>query len=189
MIKKVKREMLIAVVIFLLIFNLLSLPVWIIIYLDITFPKLQTLLASSLEHVLNFLNVETRRKGFVLLLADPKMPQIVIDADCIGWKSMLMFFALVLATPIKFGKKVGKLKNKIKNYFPKTKLEALAIGIPILFIINFLRILTTILIGYHFGVSYFTFVHTIFWREGLILAVILIWFLWLRKQKYIIKQK
>lgn len=189
MTEKVKRETLITIAIFLLILNLLSLPVWLIIYFDITFPKAQTLLASFLEHGLNFLKVETRREEFILLLADPKMPQIVIDADCIGWKSMCMFFALVLATPIKVGGKVKNLKNKIKNFFPKTKLKALVIGIPVLFVVNFLRILTTILIGYYFGVSYFNIAHTILWREGLIFAVVLIWFLWLRKEKIIRKVK
>jgi exosortase/archaeosortase family protein len=112
------------------------------------------------------------------------MPQIVIDADCIGWKSMYMFFALVLATPIR---EKEKLKNKIKKFFPKTKLKALVIGIPVLFIINFFRILTTILIGYYFGISYFNVAHTILWREGLIFAVLLIWFLWLKKEKIVRK--
>jgi exosortase/archaeosortase family protein len=181
MTKKLKRETLLAIAIFLLIFNLLSLPVWLIIYFDITFPKAQTLLASFLEHGLNFLGIETKREEFILLLADPKMPQIVIDADCIGWKSVYMFFALVLATPI--SGKVKNLKNKIKNFFQKTKLKALVIGIPILFAINFLRILTTILIGHYFGVSYFNIAHTILWREGLIFAVVLIWLLWLKKKK------
>lgn len=185
--KKIKRETLVSILIFLFILNILSLPVWIITYFDVTFPRTQTLLASSLEHELNFLNIETKREGFVLLIANPKMPQIVISADCIGWKSVLLFLALVLATPIKVKAKVKGLKNKIKNFFPKTKFNALIIGIPIIFAINFLRILTTILIGYYFGISYFNIAHTLLWREGLIFAVLLIWFLWLRKEKIVRK--
>lgn len=179
----IERKILIQIAVFLIFFNLLSIPLWIIIYFDITFPRAQTLLAIFLEHSLNFLKIETKREGFVLFLADPKLPQIIIDADCIGWKSSWMFVALILATPAKIKGKI-KLRN-IK--FPKTKFKALLIGVPILFIINFLRILTTILIGRYFGINYFELAHTFLWREGLVFAVILIWLLWLRKEKIVRK--
>jgi hypothetical protein len=40
------------------------------------------------------------------------------------------------------------------------------------------------LIALKFGWQYLDVVHNFLWREGLILAVVLIWYIWLRKEKY-----
>jgi exosortase/archaeosortase family protein len=64
----------------------------------------------------------------------------------------------------------------------KDKLKFLAIGLPVLFVLNFLRIATTILVSVIYGFKYFEIVHIFLWREGLIAAVLIIWCLWLRQK-------
>jgi exosortase/archaeosortase family protein len=71
----------------------------------------------------------------------------------------------------------------------KKKIKFLAFGLPFLFFLNFIRILTTILIAINYGFQYFEVVHTLLWREGLILAVVLIWYMWLRRIKYKVKKQ
>ena len=57
-----------------------------------------------------------------------------------------------------------------------------------LFLLNFVRIVSTILFSLKFGFQYLDIVHTFLWREGLILAVVCVWYLWLKKTKYNIEQ-
>jgi exosortase/archaeosortase family protein len=88
--------------------------------------------------------------------------------DCTGWKSMYALFALVIATP-------GAALNK--------KLKFLLVGLPTIFAVNLLRIATTIAFVVSFGIAYLDVVHSILWQEGLIIAVVAVWYLWLRGLK------
>ena len=58
------------------------------------------------------------------------------------------------------------------------------IGSATLFAINIVRLVTTVLAAYSLGFGALDVMHTVLWREGLIIAVLALWFFWLRNQKH-----
>lgn len=164
-----KKKIIKDVVVFLIKFNLLLIPFYAIIYFDISFYPLQIAFTNFLAAVLKLLNYRVSTSDFFLFLGESKYP-IDISRDCIGWKSAYSLFALVFATP-------GETKSKLKF---------LCVWIPILFIINIFRVLITLLIGLNFGLEYLEVIHTFFWQEVMIIALILVWCLWLKKRKLIV---
>jgi len=183
--RKILRKKLWTLVLFLIKFNLLAIPMYIVIAINanqeiLSYQPLQLFLRDITYQTLKFieysvgLSEDPRCSIPVILISGHSIDPICISWDCTGWKSMYALLALTLTTPF------SNLRKKLKF---------LAIGIPTIFFLNYLRIITTILISLNFGIQYFEVVHTLLWREGLILAVIAIWYLWLKKVKYNISQK
>ncbi len=171
-----RRKKLLATLIFLIKLNLLAIPLYILLYIDFSLPPLQTFLAFSISSTLSFFKfpVTSEGKNIFVFLKEEENYKIIpfeISMDCTGWKSMYLLTALVFAS----------------SFNLKRNLKILAISLPILFIINFLRIVSTIAIALIFGFEFFEITHNILWREGTIFIVILIWYLWLRKIKYKLK--
>lgn len=165
----VLRKKLKTVAWFLIKFNLLSIPLYLAMYFNFTFPPLQTFLAIAASYIIKLFDYPVTQDDMFLTSSHQ---QIEISWDSTGWKSMYALAALIIATPI-------------ANWYKKIRF--LFIGIPLVFLINYLRIVSTILISLKFGFQYFDIVHTLLWREGLILAVVGIWFIWLRTEKYNIR--
>ena len=94
--------------------------------------------------------------------------QIEIIPECIGWIGLFALAALILATP-----KISLNK----------KLKALAITLPIMYLINLLRLTTTIYIGYKAGETALHFTHDFLWRTILTGTAALIWLIWYLKNK------
>jgi len=158
--KKVVKD----VLIFLIKFNLLLIPFYVIIYLDLSFYPLQFAFTNFIASILSFLGYQVSASGFFLFLGESQYP-IDISRDCIGWKSAYSLFALVFATP-------GLIKDKLKF---------LVVWIPVLFVVNIFRVLITMLIGLNFGLQYLEVIHTFLWQEVMIIALLLVWYVWLRK--------
>lgn len=151
---------------FLIKLNILAIPLYLAILLGVSYEPLQTALANWASEVLKFLGYNIAQSGPLLAtIINNQMIQIEVSWDSTGWKSLYALAALSLATPVEFRKKI----------------KFLAFGVPTIFILNFLRIVTTILISFKFGLQYFEIIHTVLWSEGMILAVVLIWYFWLRK--------
>ncbi len=150
---------------FLVKFNLLLIPIYAIIYLNISIFALQELYAKFLAYVISFLGFQATASGVLIFLGKYGFP-INISFDCLGWKSSYSLFALVFATP-------GEWKNKLKF---------LRLWIPAFVLINFVRIMSTVLIGYSFGFQYIEPVHTYFWQFAMIAIVLGVWFLWLKRR-------
>jgi exosortase/archaeosortase family protein len=164
---KFSEEKLIKILLFLLKFNLLAIPLYIVLYFNFSFSPLQNFLAYLIFQTLKILGYNTSLNGYFLIIQN--FPEIIeISWDSTGWKSLYALTALVLATPL-------------SNFYKKVKFLILAL--PTLFLINYVRILTTILISIKFGLKYFEIIHTFLWREGLIFAIIAIWALYLLKEK------
>jgi len=164
--KKIVKD----VFLFLLKFNLLLLPFYVIIILDLNFYPVQIAFTNLLALLLKTLNYQVSTSDFFLFVGSENIP-IDISRDCIGWKSTYSLFALVFASP-------GDKKNKLKF---------LGLWIPILLVVNILRVIITIIIGLNFGVQYMDFMHTILWQGGVILILIGIWVVWLKRTKFNIK--
>lgn len=163
-VKKVDKNRLKKIAWFLVKFNLLAIPMYLILYFNISFYPLQRFLSLMLEKTLNAMGHVAVSDGDILLIEGFPSP-VNISWDCTGWKSMWALTALVLATP---------RQNQ------RGKAKFLSLSLPLLFLLNFVRILTTILLSFKFGFQYLDIIHTFIWREGLIMAVIAAWYLWLK---------
>ena len=161
-----KKKVLKDVFLFLVKFNLLLIPFYAIILLDLDFYPLQIAFANFLAWILRGFGYSVSTSAFFLFVGEDGIP-IDISRDCIGWKSMYSLFALVFAT----------------SGYKKAKLKFLFAWMPILFTINILRTLITIWIGLNFGLYYLEIVHAFLWQQVMIFALIGIWFIWLRKGK------
>lgn len=171
-----RRRKLLATLIFSIKLNLLVIPLYILIYLDFSLPSLQNFLAYLISLTLSSLKfpVASEGKNIFIFLTESESYRIIpfeISMDCTGWKSMYLLTALVFASSFEL----------------KKNLKFLAITLPFLFIINFLRIVSTIAIALTFGFEFFEVTHNILWREGMVFIVVIIWYLWLRKIKYKLK--
>lgn len=159
-----KKEILKEVLVFLLKFNIFLVPFYLIIILDVDFYPLQIFLTRIIGNILSKFGYEIFMLGFFIYVEGLA---IDISRDCIGWKSSYSLFALVMASP-------GKLKEKL--FFVLR-------WIPLLFFINILRILITIIVGIEFGIKYLDFLHRVFWQELTILIVLGVWYFWIRQNR------
>ena len=152
---------------FLIRFNLLAIPLYLAIYTNFSFQPLQVVIAQITTVILKAQGYGvTQNNQAIIANVDGNIYSIEISWDSTGWKSLYALFALVVAVPF----------SDISK-----KLRFLTIGLPMIFVLNLIRILTTILIALNFGFQYFDVVHTLLWREGLIIAVVLLWYYWLRE--------
>ncbi|MEM7821338.1 MAG: exosortase/archaeosortase family protein [Candidatus Aenigmatarchaeota archaeon] len=159
---------------FLLRLNILLIPLYLSFFLNISFPHIQIFLANIITRVLVGLGYNSKTEGYFITIFSGENVNIEINADCTGWKSIYTLTALIIATPY------SSLNKKI--FF-------LIISLPSLFFLNFIRILSTILLSLIFGLQYFETVHNLLWREGMIAIVLLIWYFWLIKVKHNSEQK
>jgi len=160
---------------FLIKFNLLAIPMYIILLTGIEFYPLQIALTDLVHGIITALGYEVVKNGIMLTFVNPPfVATIVMGVDCTAWKSMYALAALMLASPVANDRK---------------KLKYVLLGVLFVFVLNIVRLVTTVLVSYEFGMEYLNIVHTLLWREGMILTVIAIWLLWIKKQKVIFRKK
>jgi exosortase/archaeosortase family protein len=168
--KKKTRKKLLQILFFLIKLNLLALPLYILIFLDFSYPPLQNFVAFLSYKLLSFFGIQaslnqstlTAAMGFKIFFID-------ISMDCTGWKSLYTLFALTIATP---GIKL------------KRKLIFLVLSLPSLFLFNILRIVATVYLSL-LEPEVFAFVHDILWSWGLVVAILGFWAIWLKIEKRI----
>ncbi|MFH1623049.1 MAG: exosortase/archaeosortase family protein [Candidatus Aenigmatarchaeota archaeon] len=151
---------------FLVVFNVLAIPMYAILLSGAQLQPLQSFTTDIVYAVFGFLGYATERHGTTIALGAPLHTDIAIDADCTAWKSMYAYAALVMATPLAIG---WKKRSKL-----------IAAGVLALFALNVVRIVSTVAAAAAFGVATLDVVHTVLWREGMIAAVVLFWFLAVR---------
>jgi len=89
---------------------------------------------------------------------------VKIIEECTGIYEILIFAAAVVAFPTSWARKgIG-----------------LALGAPLLYLFNVMRILVLILVGRFYPAS-FDFMHLYFWQATLILMITSVWLLWIVK--------
>ncbi len=94
--------------------------------------------------------------------------QVEIIPECIGWIGLFAIASLILATP-------GIALRK--------KTKAILAALPIMYLVNLLRLTTTIYIGTKAGETALQFTHDILWRIILIGTALIIWLAWYIKNK------
>ena len=90
--------------------------------------------------------------------------QVEIIPECVGWMGLFAIVALILAYPTVEWRK---------------RMIGLILFIPLMYLVNILRLTTTIYAGYHYGMGVFEFVHSFLWKTVLIGFALLFWILWL----------
>jgi exosortase H (IPTLxxWG-CTERM-specific) len=87
-----------------------------------------------------------------------------IIEECTGLFEVVIFMAAVFAFPTTWAKKA----------------IGLGMGIPLLYLINVVRILVLLVVG-RYQPSIFEFMHLYFWQATLILMITSVWLLWIFK--------
>lgn len=160
---------------FLIKFNLLAIPMYIAILAGLELYPLQQMLTNVVYTVVTALGYEAAKDGITLMLiSQPYIAIIVMGVDCTAWKSMYALAALAIASPVPNDKK---------------KWRFIVLGVMLIFALNIVRLVTTVLVGYWYGMWYLDVTHNLLWREGMIFAVVAIWAFWIKKQKVIFRRK
>lgn len=160
---RVKEEKLKETLIFLIKLCVLSIPLYLVIFLRIDLGFLQDFITFHLVHFLNFVGVESHRQGFNIILSNST---IVINKDCTGWKGLLFFTALVLSTKVSRRKMIFEI----------------LVGLPSLFSVNIFRIVLMIWIGSSSVSNLFSFFHDLLWQFSMVFIVLMLWFIWWNKE-------
>jgi len=170
-VKENTRKKLLGVIYFLVKFSLLAIPLYLLIFANFSMPALQNLVAYLSYSILNAFGIQTKlNQSSLTVVSGFKISVIEISMDCTGWKSAYALLALVIATP------AIKIRKKFKF---------LLVSLPVLFLINILRIVSVIYLSLSLEPKYFGLVHDILWQWGLIIAVLSIWAIWLKYEKRI----
>lgn len=150
-----RQERLLDTSIFLGKLLMLGIPFQLLLILEPDTKGIQTFYADLINSILLFLGYSSNSLGIDILLND----QIYrITQDCLGWKSMAAFAALIVAS----GKKVNKNLHLILG------------GLTIIFVANIFRIITTILLS-DSGIISYSVIHGVLWKWGLTFLIIVLW--------------
>ncbi|MGC8993307.1 MAG: archaeosortase/exosortase family protein [Candidatus Aenigmatarchaeota archaeon] len=158
-----KKQTLILILDFVLTLNLLSLPLYFIIFFNIQLQFFKELVALLSSGLLNLIGLKAIAIDNFIIVNNYFYE---VSWDSTGWKSMYTFFSLVLSLPVFF----------------KRKIKFLIFGLISIFLFNLLRIVSTIYLSSQKIVS-FDFLHMFLWREASILFVLILWFIFLYIQK------
>ena len=158
---------------FLMRLLVLSAPLYLIMALSLDFSLLQNFFAWAVGSILSFGGWSTIVSGMGITVLEPKNLMFLIEADCTAWKSVVLFFALIFATPRKSGtRKAFLIRRRIPWFFA---------GVAALFALNILRILTSVWAEVTYGYYFSGFLHSVLWQFGLTAAVLVFWLFWLKK--------
>jgi exosortase/archaeosortase family protein len=158
-----RKDLILTFLDFVLMLNLLSVPLYLFIYFNMEFSLLKELEAFLVSRLLKVLGLNSNsEKNFVII--DNKIYEISWDST--GWKSLYTLFALIISTPI----------------YNRRKIKSIIIGLCLLFLFNMARITATIYLSYK-QIYSFDFLHLGLWRWGSIGFLLFIWFIFLYAQK------
>lgn len=130
-----------------------------VIFLDPDTYFLQEQLAGVSSQFLNYFGYTFETQGALII---GETNNYLITRDCLGWKSMAAFTALIAASA-----------DKIRN-----EARIILIGLTAIVLANLVRIVSTVMLS-EMGVISFDIIHTFLWRWGMTLIVLLLWYLWL----------
>ncbi|MBI4162193.1 MAG: archaeosortase/exosortase family protein [Candidatus Aenigmarchaeota archaeon] len=150
---------------FLIKFNLFALPMYAAILLEFDFYILQQFTANIVYSLLQFLNFSPVIDGVMITIPVQNGTwAALMSSACTGWKSALLFLALVAATP---GKSMHVKKIAL-------------IFVPIILVVNIIRIVFMFWVA-SADLAYFELAHSLIWSWGMIFTVFGLWILWMLK--------
>jgi exosortase/archaeosortase family protein len=146
---------------FLLRLCLLSIPLYLVIWLGVDLWAMQVAAASQSGWLLQAMGYRVVQEGAGLTVNGFTF---FIIPDCTGWKSMLFLFALVFAVPAISLRK---------------RLAGLALGIPLIWLGNLGRVAGVVLAQGAWGTEGAMLIHDWLFQAGLVSLVLGIWLAWL----------
>ncbi len=159
------QEQLWQVLRFLIIFNVMAAPLYLIAALNINLYPLELIERDQTSFFLSIIGVKHSSIDFEgmpsIELSNGEL--IAIGEACTAWRSILAFIALVAASPRQWSSKKKAL-----------------IGIPVIYAVNILRLVGISLVALTIP-SITEFIHTILWREGLMILIFVLWYYWFRQ--------
>jgi archaeosortase B (VPXXXP-CTERM-specific) len=87
-----------------------------------------------------------------------------VVGECTGLYEMLIFLAAMIAYPSSY----------------KKKLIGAGLGLPLLYVINIIRMMFIAIVG-NWSPKSFDFMHMYFWQVAMILIILAVWVLWIEK--------
>jgi exosortase/archaeosortase family protein len=162
------QERLWKTLIFLVRLMVLSFPMYFVLWSNLSLFPLQNVIADNSYGILRMMGYGVVRNGLMLSVGEMSTFTFYIGTDCTGWKSVLAFSALILAS-------LGMSYRK--------RILGLAAGIPLIYLGNLGRIILVVLIERTYGLEAAFLFHDWLWQAGLIALVILLWLAWLRWEK------
>lgn len=143
----------------------LSIPMYLIIFLNIDLVFLRKLTKFFVIKVLSSLSIKTITMGDMVIA---KNFMFIIGDDCTAWKGMFFLIALILSFS----------NRKIKH-----KIYGIITFIPIIFLFNIIRIISIVLIAVNIGQMYVDIIHNYVWQTSMVLFIIACWYIWIEKTK------
>jgi archaeosortase B (VPXXXP-CTERM-specific) len=127
-------------------------------------PQLSWLMAVTADltgFFLRLFGLTVNISGRVVSLSNFSMEVV---GECTGLYEMLIFLAAMISYPA--------------NY--KKKLIGAGMGLPLLYVINIIRMVFIAIIG-NWSPKSFDFMHMYFWQVAMILIIVSVWVLWIEK--------
>jgi len=150
---------------FVLRFTIFSIPLYLVLWLNLSMLPMQYMVADHATWTLSALSFAVTKDNLILSVGAEKPFLFYIGPDCIGWKSMLCFIALVFAS-------LGvKMKKRILG---------IVFGIPAIYLGNLARIIIVVLIERSYGLEAALVFHDWLWQAGLMALVLSAWLIWLK---------
>lgn len=141
---------------FLVTLIILAAPFYVLLQLEPQFGYLQEIVASNVWLFLVAFGFRPQQQGYFIFLEGKGLE---VAAACVGWRSMLAFLALVIATP--------KRENK---------LGALCL-LPLIYGFNIFRLITSLLTSIFFP-NLFDIIHGFLWTYAMTFLVLGLWWYW-----------
>lgn len=149
--------------------NALAVPLYLAVYLNVTWPAFQDAWAAGLSQSLGSLGYETALSGHTIgVRSGQTLYQIDLSWDSTGWKSLYAMSALVFASG------AGSLGQKLRF---------LAFALPLVAFLNLLRVVTTSLVYLNYGLPGFELVHGLLWSAVMVVLVVFLWYWLFLKEK------
>lgn len=143
--------------------NLLAVPMYLIFVSGFSVPQFQEMWAAGLRQSLESFGYETALDGRSLAVkSGASIHQIDFSWDSTGWKSMYALFMLVFASGI------GTTGSKLRF---------LAFGIPLMAMVNMLRVVSTVLLSLNLGFENFSLIHDFLWSGVMVALTFGVWWL------------
>lgn len=131
-----------------------------ILYIYPNTVPVQEAFAEIITRIMNYMGYGFTSESVYIL---KETSAYEITQDCLGWKSMMAFTALMYASP-------GKLRRNLKY---------LGAGLVAIAVANVVRVVTTIHLS-ELGIISFEIIHGVLWKWSLTAIVLLAWIVWFR---------
>jgi len=159
-----EHEKLWKILVFFVRLMVLSVPLYLVMYLGIDLYVLQEAVAYQSAQILALTGLHVEQNRIMVKVGTENPLLFVIDSDCTEWKSMLFFSALIFAVP---------------GVALKKRLSGILLGIPLIWAGNILRVVTTVMIERQSGIETALMLHDFAFRFGMAALVLVTWYLWL----------